>query len=376
MKGQFALWLGGLYAIIASLGVSAATVENVRAQQRSRSNVVEVFYDLVAPEGGVFEVSLAIVGGGDEPPLSTLSGDIGADIIPGKNKKIEWDAGADWSQHVQSNFVATVTAIRLGPDAESSDGMVRIPGGTNSGVDPWGGDSWTLPYSLSVESFYMDKTEVTYAHWQRVVSWARAHGYSFTSNNVGKGKGNNHPVYMVSWYDCVKWCNARSEMEGRTPAYRIGNVVYRRGQSNPSVELGGNGYRLPTDTEWEYAARGGLHDSRFPWGNTISHAKANYCGSRLYSSCSYDVSSGYHPRYNDGIEPYTAPVASFAANRYGLYDMVGNVWEWCTTAWDQTKSIRGGSWYDSVLMSSAGGSDWVEPSVTASLIGFRTVRRQ
>ncbi len=344
-----------------------ARVENVRAQQRPRSNVVEVFYDLVAPKGGVYDVSLAIGGGGVEPPLSTVGGDIGADIIPGRNKRIEWDAGADWAQHVGSNFVATVTATRSDADSGPSKGMVRIPGGTNSGVDPDFG-----AYSLTVESFYMDRTEVTYAHWKRVYNWAVSHGYSF--NRAGSGKGSSHPVHSVSWYDCVKWCNARSEMEGRTPAYRVGGAVYRTGQSNPTVDLDGNGYRLPTNEEWQYAARGGLHGKRFPWGDTISHAKANFWGDPSVSR--YDLSRDPHPRYNDGTYPYTAPVASFAANRYGLYDMAGNVREWTTTKAYAARLVQNGYWggNGSFCRCGSGGSE--VPGSAGTNLGFRSVRRR
>ena len=109
MKRSLSVLLAAASLIVHAQG---ARVENVRAAQRPRSNVVEVFYDLVAPEGGVYDVALAIGGGGAEPPLSTLGGDWGADVIPGRNKKIEWDAGADWAQHVGSNLVATVTATR------------------------------------------------------------------------------------------------------------------------------------------------------------------------------------------------------------------------------------------------------------------------
>ena len=362
-----AIWMAPLVLVFGTSGwTNAATVENVRAAQRPRSNVVEVFYDLVAPDGGVYDVALAIGGGGVSPPISTLGGDVGADVIPGRNKKIEWDAGADWAQHVGSNFVATVTATRSDADTGPSKGMVRIPGGTNSGTDPDFG-----AYSLTVDAFYMDRTEVTYAHWKRVYNWAVAHGYSF--DHAGSGKGASHPVHTVSWYDCVKWCNARSEMEGRSPAYRVGGAVYRTGQSSPDVDLGGNGYRLPTSEEWEYAARGGLHGKRFPWGDTISHAKANYCG--YSSSYSYDLSSGYHPRYKDGTYPYTAPVASFAANRYGLYDMAGNVWEWTTSG--SPRSYRGGSWYNpGGGLCRCGLDNWTYPSGAYYNFGFRSVRRR
>lgn len=374
-KRNLKSWLATAVVLALAGGMCAwgASVENVRAQQRARSRVVDVWYDLVAPEGGVYEVSLAI-GGEEELPISSVGGDIGADVEPGRNKRIEWAAGVDWPGRHGENFVATVTATKMEEeDTGPSEGMVRIPGGTNSGTDPDFG-----AYSLTVESFYMDKTEVTYAHWKRVYKWAVAHGYQF--DNPGYGKGGNHPVHTVNWYDCLKWCNARSEMEGRTPAYTVNGAVYRTGRQNyPSMNLDGVGYRLPTSDEWGYAARGGGRGRRFPWGDTISHAKANYWGDS-YDSYGFDLSAGPHPRYNDGTEPYTAPVASFAANRYGLFDMTGNVWEW-TTSWTtsasgSTGALRGGSWLYYGADCRCGCGTWYNPSEAADSCGFRTVRHR
>lgn len=243
-------------------------------------------------------------------------------------------------------------------------GMARIPGGTNSGTDADFGF-----YSLTVEPFYMDRTGVTKAQWDTVYSWAVAHGYGF--DNSGSGKAANHPVHTVSWYDCVKWCNARSEMEGRTPCYTVGDSIYKTGRIAPGCNLDANGYRLPTAEEWEYAARGGLSGKRFPWGDTITHNEANYAS---YSYNSWDISftRGYHPAYvTEGdpyFDPYTSPVGSFPANGYGLYDMSGNLWEWC---WD--RFVRGGAW-DSVAGMCGGGSS-ANPIAGGSNRGFRTVRR-
>ena len=163
------------------------------------------------------------------------------------------------------------------------------------------GYSDELPqHTVYVSAFYMDRYEVTKALWDEVKTWADTNGYAF--ENAGSGKATNHPVHTVNWYDVVKWCNARSEKEGLTPCYTTNGVTYKTGNDNNVVcNWSANGYRLPTEAEWEKAARGGVADTRFPWTdytNKISHAKANYYGNS--GSYSYDLSSGYHPTYSNG----------------------------------------------------------------------------
>jgi formylglycine-generating enzyme required for sulfatase activity len=202
---------------------------------------------------------------------------------------------------------------------------------------------------VQVGDYWISRHEVTKALWDEVYNWAIQNGYSFQYG--GQGKAANHPVHSVTWYDAVKWCNARSEKEGLLPAYYTDPTlglaaVYRTGFAdvqNDWVRWTG-GYRLPTEAEWEKAARGGVAGQRFWFGDTITHLQANYYSDPSYA---YDVSStrGYHPSYRANPFPFSSPVGSFAANGYGLYDMAGNMWEWC---WD---------WYGSGYYSSSPAAD-------------------
>lgn len=272
--------------------------------------------------------------------------------------------------------------------------MELIPAGSFQMGDSFreGGTVERPVHSVYLSGFYMGRTEVTYSQWQEVYNWAVANNYSF--DNAGAGKAANHPVHTVSWYDVVKWCNAASEREGLAPVYRTGDgSVYRTGQLAPVIAYGNRGYRLPTEAEWEKAARGGLSGKRFPWGDTITHSEANYYSSSSYS---YDVSStrGYHPSYDEGGTPYTSPVGSFASNGYGLYDMAGNVWEWCNDwygadyyrnspgtdpegpASGAYRVFRGGSWISNARNCRVASRDRNDPDDRNFIIGFRLARSQ
>jgi formylglycine-generating enzyme required for sulfatase activity len=379
-----------LCALTSCLWAADPVVSNISAVQRAGTKLVDITYDVTADTPTV-KVTLEISNDGGQTftaPAVTTSGAVGSEIVTGTGKLITWNAGVDWNGRPSSQLRFKVVADDLLPDPAK---FAIIPAGAftmGHTIGDMEGDE--TPVNVTVSQFYMGKNEVTKAEWDEVRTWAISNGY--TNLRAGAGKASNHPVQSVNWFDIVKWCNARSQKEGLTPCYTVSGAVMKTGTTAPEMNWTANGYRLPTEAEWERAARGGVSGKRFPWGtDTISHSQANYYASRSYS---YDASGpvqNFHPTYLTGSTPYTSPVGSFAANGYGLHDMAGNVFEWC---WDwygastyvngatdprgaasgTDRVARGGSWGTIASECRAADRSYGNPANSGESLGYRVAR--
>ncbi len=217
---------------------------------------------------------------------------------------------------------------------------------------------------LEVESFSIGQYAVSWGQWQAVRDGAEAHGYDLAG--VGEGCADDHPVRTVSWYDAVKWSNALSELQGRTPVYTVGGSVYRTGAHDEvEVDARADGYRLPTAAEWEYAARGGQQSQGYTYsGSDDLDAVGWYTDNSGGAACALSQGRG------------TWPVGQKAPNELGLYDMSGNVWEWCFDRNPEAgydRIIRGGSWSNSAAGCRVVSRVPFAPGVRSYILGFRLV---
>ncbi|HPA21216.1 MAG TPA: SUMF1/EgtB/PvdO family nonheme iron enzyme [Verrucomicrobiae bacterium] len=316
---------------IALAGTGVVPVANVMVWQRVGTKVFDVYYDLA---GTNLPLTIAVEvstnnGASYELDVGGFSGELGVGVAPGAGRHVVWDAGTDWDGRFSPTMRFRITACEPAPE-----GFGLIPPRVFQMGDGFSeGGVGELPvHAACVGGFCMGATEVTKAQWDEVRAWGSTNGY--TDLPEGGGKGPEHPVHTLSWYEALKWCNARSEKEGLNPCYAVGGATYRAGTNEPACDWEADGYRLPTEAEWEKAARGGVAGRRFPFGDTISHTQANYFAV-TNGVPSYDVSPTprYHPDFSKAgeIKPYTGPVTNFSANGCGLYGMADNVWEWC---WD------------------------------------------
>ena len=270
-------------------------------------------------------------------------------------------AGFTW---VDSSTVAVGTRDSSS-DTGPEDGFIFVQGGTFE-MGSTSGDTYEEPvHSVTISSFYMSSYEVTQKEWHNIMGTSVSQQRDKANPEYSMaGEGNNNPMYFVSWYDAVEYCNALSREEGLTP-------VYNGSGGNIKMNINANGYRLPTEAEWEYAARGGNSSPAY-----------TYAGSNNIGQVAW---------YKDNSGGLSHPVGGKQANELGLYDMTGNVWEWC---WDRNgnyssgnltdptgepsgayRVLRGSSWLNDATFSRTTNRSGDIRSIRGSFLGFRLVRR-
>jgi len=325
------------------LSAAAPVVSNVRAAQRAGTKLIDVTYDLSDSDSAAVFVSIQIYSGGTPLPAFSLSGDVGSGVVPGFNKKITWNAGQDWNRQYTTSGSARIIADDLTTVVPNST-LAYVPAGF-SATNGYGSHLGQVGSTVFTSGFYMDKTEISKGTWDTVKTWALANGYDFSDSGVVTP--SNHPVVGVNWYDVVKWCNARSEMEGLAPIYftdATRTTVYRSGQvilRSTFCNFTAPGYRLPTRAEWSKAAWGGSTSGPYPWPSYYgSGAEILDVGKGNYSSFTYSqwtsgnyltTPCGYFNGSQQTINVPAGVLVKDMANGFGLYDMFGNVREWL---WD------------------------------------------
>jgi formylglycine-generating enzyme required for sulfatase activity len=275
-------------------------------------------------------------------PVTSATGAVGNGVAVGTGKTITWNAGVD-----RDGKFSPQTRFKVVADDGVPNGFAYVAAGALP-ASSWDG-------AQVVDAFFVAKTEVTWSEFQTVRTWAAANGYDIGS--VGAATGPNRPVTNVSWYHVVKWCNARSEKDGLSPVYKVGTAVYRTGDAIPTVDAAANGYRLPSEKEWEFAARGGVKTNGY-----------EYSGSSDINAVAW---------YSSNSGSSTRDVATKLANELGISDMSGNVWEWCFDDWDGSgwnRVLRGGSWGISADGCRVAYRDGGVPTNSNSVIGFRVAR--
>lgn len=237
-------------------------------------------------------------------------------------------------------YLIILMASLFGCNSQPHQELILIKGGTFANTH-----SQLFGKGVQVSDFYMSRYEVTQSEWTRVMG-----------NNPSVFTGEDLPVESVSWYDCIAYCNQRSLQEGLVPYYSID-----KSNSDPKnlndldsvkwivqIEPNANGYRLPTEVEWEYAASGGLKSKNFQYSGSDEIREVAW----FWRNAGQEYLTGdwfWTNIENNECRPH--PVGQKTPNELGIYDMSGNVREWCEE-WYQDRDIniglkraqRGGGW--------------------------------
>jgi formylglycine-generating enzyme required for sulfatase activity len=239
-------------------------------------------------------------------------------------------------------YIAALALIAL------SNPLVSVQGGKLPKTSELAGEK--------VADFQIGMYPVTYEEWQGVRNWAVENGFDIAAGTAG---GPKHPVTEVCWYDCVKWCNAKSEIEGLDPVYSVKghDGYYCKGELGSDeldilIWYDKSGYRLPTEAEWEWAARGGRNSQGY-----------TFAGSNNLNDVGW---------YVDNSAGAAHAVGQQAVNELGLHDLSGNVWEWCGDVPESSyRRDRGGSWASYAACCAIGYRVINAPDDRSHDIGFR-----
>jgi len=318
----------GAAALAVALGgqvlLAGPIVSNIRVSQRANSKLVDIVYDLAdtsnAPLNVTFSIS-ADAGSNYNVPAVTFYGNAGVSQWPGSNLLAVWDAGKDWNRQYSTNVKVRIMADEVDPRNPDPLRFACIRAGTyvaGSPTSETGRDSiWeVLQTNVLTNDFLMSKYEVTQGEFLSVMGT----NYSYFTGNT------NLPAESMTWFAATNYCvklTIRERAAGRLPT--------------------GWGYRLPTMAEWEYACRAGTTNA-FYYGNELRGGMANFDNRYEYSPTNYTnfVASPTIP-----YQGKTVVVGSYAPNAWGLYDMHGNVAEFCQDGYNTGMQIpyaRGGGW--------------------------------
>jgi uncharacterized delta-60 repeat protein len=358
--------------------------QEVLASQRSGSKLVDLEYDLIhGPRNFTVKVLISNDDGLTwTVPTGSVTGDIGTNVIPGREKKIVWHAGEDWDNGFSEDMKFRVIAYETAQDTPSGFAPI-VPGsftmGSPDGEPGRAADESERTVSMN-KPFFLKTSEVTWSEWNAVRNQGAVYGYTDIASGRNGSTGDvsgNHPVTEVSWMDIVKWCNLRSEIEGKKPVYYSSPslnpaTVVRTGIPAVHAFWNAGGYRLPSEAEWEFACRAGT--------TTAFHSGA-------ITDTVTDPNLGLAGWYAANSSGNTRVVRGKTANARGLYDMHGNVREWCWDAygtyssgpqWDPVtgatgslRTLRSGDWNDNAALCRSAARSSLGQNSRGTDIGFR-----
>ncbi|MDD4035020.1 MAG: SUMF1/EgtB/PvdO family nonheme iron enzyme [Candidatus Cloacimonetes bacterium] len=353
--------MGMLVSYAYATSSPVVNITNV-TQRTELSRKVDIYYNI----SHTMPVTVALQVSSDNGvtwnlPCTLVTGDIGANISPGNGKHIVWDVLAEHPDVIYENVRFKVIADD-GQSPPPPANFVFVQGGTfNNGTS-----------DVTISSFYIDKYEVTQASYQAVMG----------TNPSSFGGNPNRPVERVSWFNAIEYCNRRSLQEGLTPCYSYSTYgtnpdgwpsgwnTSNSNHTNVNCNWSANGYRLPTEMEWMFAAKGGNQSQGY-----------TYSGSNTIGNVAWYSSNSSSRTWDVGLKD---------PNELGTFDMSGNVWEW---VWDIRASLpngnqtnptgpvsgsvrvaRGGGWYGSAGYCTVSSRHSSSAALTRNYIGFRLIR--